>query len=1028
VMQGEADFWVVLKDRADLSEAAAIADWNERGEFVYQRLIDTAEVTQSSVRATLDRDNASYQKFWIANVIYVKGGSEELAEKLVADASVERIEADETLEIAPVQEGHEEEPVNGVEWGVDRIRAPLAWSTFDVRGEGIVVANIDTGVDHTHPALTAQYRGTRSDGSFDHNYNWFDPSSVCSPGTPCDNNRHGTHTMGTMVGEDGDSGANQIGVAPHATWIAAKGCESSSCSRTALLASGQWLVAPTDLDGNNPRPDLRPHVVNNSWGGSGGRTFYQDIVDSWVASGIFPAFSAGNSGPFCGTAGSPGDYVNSYASGAFDIGNTIAWFSSRGPSYFGGTKPNLAAPGVNVRSSVPGGGYSSLSGTSMASPHTAGVVALIWSSAPSLIGDIDDTRALLDQTAVDVNNTSCGGSAENNNVFGEGRLDAFQAVDHAPRGPTGYLAGTVTAVDGGGAVEGARVTITGSSDRATVSDGSGAYNQRLLVGTYTVTVSSFGYLDSSVSEIIITEDETTVQDIVLTAAPSHPVSGHVYDDNGDPVANATVIIQAVPIAPVTTDESGFYHFASVPEGQYQLMATAMGRCFDSQVLDLTVDGDERSDFHIPRRIDEYGYYCETPTPEYIEASNILALTGDDSSTSMDLPFGVHLYGQIYNQVHVCANGYVSFSSSLCLFYNGGIPSSFTPNAAIYPFWDDLYVDASASVRTELLGTAPERRFVIEWRNVRFHGDSTRRVDFEVVFSERSSHILLQYRNIAADSREKGSSATLGIEDGTGSVAFQYSRNQAVIDDSEFALQFKLPPSATVQGTVIDYNDGLGVNGATVRFLDADGNQVHSAITGDDGSYQARLFLGSYDLEVHAEHYSTGSGQVVLDEDDGVVTQDFTLLTARAEVSIDALDYIVLHGESRTKTLTLTNTGSLDLDWDICEQVPGSCTDIPWLSADVASGILAPGDSQIVEITVDGALASVGIYFGALNFISKSGRKPQVIVQIEALITAYRQGVNAGSCREVDDDGDSSGSGYDGSCLAYVDDDGDEWAI
>ena len=174
------------------------------------------------------------------------------------------------------------------------------WSTFGDRGEGVVVANIDTGVAYTHPALVNQYRGNLGGGVFDHNYNWYDPSHVCGNPSlaPCDNNDHGTHTMGTMVGDDG--AGNQIGVAPGASWIAAKGCETSSCSDDALLMSGQWVLAPTDLQGNNPRADLRPNIVNNSWGNSdGSNLFYQATVQAWVASGIFPAFSNGNSGSSC---------------------------------------------------------------------------------------------------------------------------------------------------------------------------------------------------------------------------------------------------------------------------------------------------------------------------------------------------------------------------------------------------------------------------------------------------------------------------------------------------------------------------------------------------------------------------------------------------------------------------------------------------------------------------------------------------------------------------------------------------------
>ena len=156
-----------------------------------------------------------------------------------------------------------------------------------MRGENVVVANIDTGVQFDHPALVQQYRGNNGDGTFDHNYNWFDAQKLCgSPSRPCDGGGHGTHTMGTMVGDDGDPGPNQIGVAPRARWIATNGC----CAVDALMSSFQWLMAPTDLAGQNPSPERRAHVVNNSWGGPSGDPLFQAAVQAWVAAGIFPSF------------------------------------------------------------------------------------------------------------------------------------------------------------------------------------------------------------------------------------------------------------------------------------------------------------------------------------------------------------------------------------------------------------------------------------------------------------------------------------------------------------------------------------------------------------------------------------------------------------------------------------------------------------------------------------------------------------------------------------------------------------------
>jgi subtilisin family serine protease len=425
---GRATFWVLFRDKADLSAASAISGWTARGQFVVDRLEATASSSQAGVLSLLKARGVQHQSFHIVNTVRVINGDLALAETLAARPEVSLVRASRTYSIPRPKPSTGGRVAGPVEWNIQNVNADDVWSTFGVRGQRIVVANIDTGVQYNHPALSRQYRGRRPAG-IDHNYHWWDPSNVCAGDVPCDNIFHGTHTMGTMVGDDG--GANQIGVAPRAKWIAAKGCEDFFCSDAALLSSAEWVLAPTRLDGSNPKPNLRPHVVNNSWGGGPGDPWYMDSVDAWVAAGIFPAFSQGNSGPGCGSANSPGDYPQSYGAGAYDINNTIASFSSRGPSSFGGIiKPNISAPGVNVRSSVPVNSYGLASGTSMASPHVAGTVALMWSAAPDISRDIDATRSILDSTAVDKAGV-CGGDASNNNTYGQGRLDAFAAVDAA---------------------------------------------------------------------------------------------------------------------------------------------------------------------------------------------------------------------------------------------------------------------------------------------------------------------------------------------------------------------------------------------------------------------------------------------------------------------------------------------------------------------------------------------------------------------------------------------------------------------
>ncbi len=921
---GETTFWAILRDKADLEQATSIQNRTTRGQFVIDQLRQAANESQGGLRALLTKRGVSHQPFWIINAIKITAGDDVLRE-VAAQPEVDRIVAEKVYQIPKPEPGKTEPAVNTVEWGIDRIRADDVWSTFGIRGDGIVVANVDTGVQFDHSALVRQYRGNLGGGTIDHNYNWFDPSHICGNPSlvPCDNNGHGTHTMGTMVGDDGDPGTNQIGVAPHARYIKAKGCETNNCSDAALLASGQWILAPTDLAGQNPRPDLRPHIVNNSWGGGPGDPFYQATVDAWNASGIFPQFSNGNAGPACNTSGSPGDFLNTYSAGAFDINNNIAGFSSRGPSAFGGEiKPNIAAPGVNVRSSVPGNGYANFNGTSMASPHVAGAVALMWSGAPTLIGDINATRVLLDDTAIDTFDAQCGGTADDNNVWGEGRLDAFAAVDQSPRGPTGTLTGTVTDSGTNQPISGATIHAVGPADRVTTTNASGQYSFTLPVGSYDVTASAFGYATETASGVVISDGATTTQDFALDPAPAHQVSGQVTDSGGAPIANATVSILNTPIPPATTDANGNYSLPSVPEGTYRVRAEA-GRCNDGQTQQLVVDGDETLNFALPRRQDSFGYFCVVQDANYIEANTVVPLSGDDASATVALPFPFTFYGQTHSTAFVTTNGNLNFLAANSSFGNVAIPSTAAPNGAIYPFWDDLFVDSQASVRTQLLGSAPNRSFVIEWRNVHFFGDTTRRVDFEVVLFE-NGQILTQYRNIAADGREQGNSATLGIENQAGTVAFQYSFNEAVVGSPTFAVLYRLPPSGFVQGTVTDANDNLAVAGATVKAIQ-NGNVVRQTTTDAAGFYRMQLVLGTYTVEGSANNYSTESAEVTLDEDGEVVTQGFTLRTARGEVSPSSLQFIVPPNQTRSQTLTLRNTGSQSMTWSIAETGGGAVT-------------------------------------------------------------------------------------------------------
>jgi N-acetylneuraminic acid mutarotase len=491
--------------------------------------------------------------------------------------------------------------------------------------------------------------------------------------------------------------------------------------------------------------------------------------------------------------------------------------------------------------------------------------------------------------------------------------------------PTGTLEGTVTDSGTSQPISGATIQVT-PLGASTTSGPDGHYSLTLPVDTYDVTASHFGYVTQTANGVAITEGQTTTQDFALVAAPSHTVSGNVRDGDGNALANATVTILGTPIPPVTTDATGFYSFASVPEGEYDLRAEA-GRCNTAQTQHLVVDGDETLDFALAQRHDGFGYFCRVVRPNYIEGDTSLGLSGDDSSVQVSLPFGFSLYGQTYNTAFVATNGFLNFLAPDATFVNGSIPSQTAPNGAIYPFWDDLFMDGSSTAWTKLIGSAPDRQFVIEWRNVTFFSNRTPRVDFEVVLYE-NGQILTQYRNIANDGQEKGNSATLGIENAAGDDAFQYSFNEPTIGSPDFAVFYCLepatcflPPSGSVQGNVTDANDDGALAGAQVKAIQ-NGITVRQAKTDADGFYRLQLPVGDYTLEASKTNYQTESADVTISEDQ-TTTHDFVLQTPRGEVSPTSLEFVVQRNETQTKTLTLSNTGGMPMLWDVKESGGGA---------------------------------------------------------------------------------------------------------
>lgn len=447
----KSDSLQVAREAKERAEKANLSSHNTKliqRSAVVSELKSTSLESQQTVTEFLEQEVAKgnakdVESYYIVNGMSVTA-TQEIAEKLATFPEVEKILPNETRQLFTTKTENAVVPkaeTANIEWNVERVKAPEVWE-MGIDGAGTVVASIDTGVQWDHPALKEKYRGfNKASGTVSHDFNWFD--ATAGRATPYDDQGHGTHVTGTMVGSE-PNGANQIGVAPGAKYIAVKAFTASGGSDTDLLEAAEWILAPTDAAGNT-RVDMAPDVVNNSWGGGAGLDeWYRDVVINWRAAEIFPEFSAGNTtltNPGgAGSVAAPANYPESFATGATDINNAVANFSLRGPSPYAEIKPDVSAPGVNIRSSVPGGVYEGgWNGTSMAGPAVAGVAALLRQVDADIT--VNEMEEILLNTANPL--TDSVYTAVPNHGYGYGLVDAYEAVGSIITG-LGTLKGQVS--------------------------------------------------------------------------------------------------------------------------------------------------------------------------------------------------------------------------------------------------------------------------------------------------------------------------------------------------------------------------------------------------------------------------------------------------------------------------------------------------------------------------------------------------------------------------------------------------------
>jgi len=441
--------------KIDLSSYRSYWDKSQKGSFIFKALQENARISQYDVQKWLTAKGISFKSNVLVNALLVSLNKSQVYE-VINRKEVAFIYDNPEIFVTPYQRSTENQSLRSAsEWGIDKIKAPAVWA-MGITGKGIVIAGQDTGYDWTHPDLVSAYRGSSKE-TVKHDYHWFDAIDKASPlnkdtlnpcgysiKIPCDDDVHGTHTMGTMVGKD--LSGTSIGVAPGASWIGARNMERGYGNPFSYLACFDWFLAPRDLAGKNPNPLLAPHVINNSWSCptmEGCLNNHVELFEKAISllrkAGIMVVVSAGNDGSGCETM----NEIPVTVSGAFSIGATrsndsIASFSSRGPALIQGKKvikPDVSAPGVSIKSALPENRYGLLSGTSMAGPHVAGLAALLFSANASLIGQVDKVEQIIRETSLPLYSSqvcsNISGGSYPNPVYGYGRIDALAAVKKA---------------------------------------------------------------------------------------------------------------------------------------------------------------------------------------------------------------------------------------------------------------------------------------------------------------------------------------------------------------------------------------------------------------------------------------------------------------------------------------------------------------------------------------------------------------------------------------------------------------------
>lgn len=514
---------------------------------VVEELQANAAMSQKNIRQYLEQEQSrggvlEYRSFYIVNLVFVKA-SPAVVEQLARRTDVKVILPNSSITMEPpeITEIEGLTPL-AAGWGISQINAPAVWER-GFEGAGVVIGVIDSGVDWQHEVLQTKWRGYNPEApsSPDASYNWLDATSPKVP-LPEDSGGHGTLVTGVIVGS---VGSEWIGVAPAASWIAARIFRDDEASSDVALEAGEFMLAPTDASGQNPRPDLAPDIINNSWGSTepgDANEWFRPMVQAWRSAGILPVFAAGNSGDGAGTIACPANYPEALAVASIDSSNELATSSSRGPGYAEGIKPEISAPGVLIYSSYPGGDYRLCSGTSMATPHISGAAALLLSADGNL--SVDELEQIMLDTATPL--TSSTYPLSPNYGFGYGLVNTLAAINYLR---SGCITGQVLAGEAGNEMPVDATVVVVETEISTSTDpvdGTYCLQHRAteLGESLTLRVEVPGYQNAEM-QFTLAGRETLVCNFALRPLGPPVISGDIDSDGSISITDVILLLRHI---------------------------------------------------------------------------------------------------------------------------------------------------------------------------------------------------------------------------------------------------------------------------------------------------------------------------------------------------------------------------------------------------------------------------------------------------------------------------------------------------